>query len=130
MIGDKLCIKDYHRKAADEIFTMIKDEIEMKENRYIITIGGESSSGKSEISHELSKLLNDAGITTKIIQLDDYFVYPPKTNHKMRMKNLTHIGESEVKLDLLNEHLKKMNYRATIARRIYSRCHLDMNPLD
>jgi len=46
------------------------------------------------------------GIKSIIIQQDDYFVYPPKTNAKMREKKISHVGLSEVRLELLNQNLR------------------------
>ena len=40
-----------------------------------------------------------------IIQQDDYFVYPPLTNLKMRQKDIGWVGTSEVKLELLDQNL-------------------------
>lgn len=77
-------------------------------NGFIITIGGESGSGKSEIAESLSKLLSEKNVKSIIFQQDDYFVYPPKTNAQMRRKNINWVGPSEVKLALLDEDLKSI----------------------
>jgi len=37
---------------------------------------------------------------------DDYFVFPPKTNHEMRRRNLEQVGPYEVKPDLLDSNLR------------------------
>jgi len=75
-------------------------------DKYAISVGGESGAGKSEIAVELARLLNDNGIETKIIQQDDYFVFPPKTNHEMRRMNIKQVGEYEVKLDFIEANLR------------------------
>lgn len=108
MIGDKLIIKDFHTKAAQQICNALMSEINEKSGRYTITIAGESGSGKSEIAAELSRLLAARSISSYILQQDDYFVYPPKTNEKMRRKNIKHVGTGEVKLDLLNAHIEAL----------------------
>ena len=41
-----------------------------------------------------------------ILQQDDYFVFPPKTNHAMRRLNLEQVGPYEVKLDFLDSNLR------------------------
>jgi uridine kinase len=109
MIGDKLVIKEFHTKAARGILEIIYNSIKSKKGKFIITIAGESGSGKSEIASELAKLLEKEATKTYIIQQDDYFVYPPKTNEKMRRKNIGHVGMGEVKLNLLEKNLKTIS---------------------
>ena len=76
-------------------------------DKFIITIAGESGSGKSEIAAVLAELLVEKrDIKSLIIQQDDYFVYPPKTNAKMRRKDIDHVGLSEVHLELLDQNLE------------------------
>lgn len=104
MIGDKIVAKPYHIKAAGQIFDILKDTIAGM--RTTITIAGESGGGKSEIASELAKCFESAGIKTAILQQDDYFYYPPKSNHQQREKDINHVGTGEVKIELLNEHLK------------------------
>jgi uridine kinase len=106
MKGDKLVIQEWHIKAARRIMKLLFPQITKSQNRFSITIAGESGSGKSEIAAVLSDLLSEKGIKSIILQQDDYFVYPPKTNAKMRRKNIGHVGLSEVHLELLDENLK------------------------
>jgi uridine kinase len=40
------------------------------------------------------------------LQQDDYFVFPPKTNHEMRRYRLDQVGLYEVKLDFLDSNLR------------------------
>jgi uridine kinase len=105
VIGDRLIIKDFHTRAALTICDALVPEIEKKEGHYLITVAGESGSGKSEIAAELSRILAARSISSYIFQQDDYFVYPPKTNETMRRKCIDHVGTQEVRLDLLNEHI-------------------------
>jgi uridine kinase len=103
MIGDKIVAKPYHIKAAKQIFAALEKTV--SQGRITLTIAGESGSGKSEIAGELAKCLDAAGKSTYIFQQDDYFFYPPKSNHVMREKSITHVGTGEVNLELLDEHL-------------------------
>ena len=108
MKGDKLIIHEGHLRAAKLISKIILPEIFKTENKFIITIAGESGSGKSEIAESLSQLLSEKNIKSFIFQQDDYFIYPPKTNAEMRRKNIDHVGLSEVNLALLDKHLKSI----------------------
>lgn len=108
MIGDRLIIKKGHRKAAKGIFDIIIKDVKNKEGKLIITIGGESGSGKSEIASELIHLLSSRSLISYIIQQDDYFVFPPRTNERMRRKDIKNVGMGEVKLALLDKNLEEI----------------------
>ena len=103
MEGDKLIIKEHHTRIAREIVDILAEQFE---DKFVISVGGESGAGKSEIASELSRIMNEDGIVTKILQQDDYFVFPPKTNHEMRKINLRQVGMYEVKLDFLEANLR------------------------
>ena len=105
MIGDKLIIKDKHRRAAEQIVEWILPELRSSPRIYTITIAGESGSGKSETGQALADALNRRDFKTLVLQQDDYFVYPPKTNDKTRRQDIGWVGMQEVRLDLLDEHL-------------------------
>ncbi len=106
MRGDKLVIKDHHIRAARQVAEVVLPEIKQRDGRYAITIAGESGSGKSETAESLRQELEKHGIKSFIFQQDDYFHYPPKSNAKMRGKDINWVGTSEVKLDLLDQNLK------------------------
>ncbi|MCK4339216.1 MAG: hypothetical protein KAW92_05315 [Candidatus Cloacimonetes bacterium] len=108
MKGDKLIIHEGHLRAAKQICKIVFQEIMKSKNKFIITIAGESGSGKSEIAESLSQLLSEKNIKSFIFQQDDYFIYPPKTNAEMRRKNINNVGLSEVNLALLDQHLKSI----------------------
>nr|NIV35192.1 hypothetical protein [Anaerolineae bacterium] len=50
--------------------------------------------------------LNERGVGADVLQQDDYFVFPPRTNHEMRRRNLEQVGPYEVKLDFLDSNLR------------------------
>jgi len=107
MRGDKLVIKDHHVKSAKMVAEVVVPEIRNTQGRYAITIAGESGSGKSETAETLRQELEKNDIPAFIFQQDDYFHYPPKTNARMREKNIEQVGTSEVKLDLLDQNIKE-----------------------
>jgi uridine kinase len=78
--GDKLVIEDEHTSVARQIYNLLKQPIIESEGKFVITIAGESGSGKTEIA--------------------------TKTNEAMRRKNIGHVGTTEVKIDLLDQNLK------------------------
>jgi uridine kinase len=103
MIGDKLVIEPHHTERAADICEFLTGRIG---ERFVLTVAGESGSGKSELGSEIARLLTDRGYRAGILQQDDYFVFPPKTNHEMRRRNLEQVGVYEVKLDLLDSNLR------------------------
>lgn len=108
MIGDKLLIKKEHTIIANKIFKTIKKEIFSaidSGKKYTISVAGESGAGKSETGYEIKRALEENGIKAEVLGQDDYFVFPPKTNHNMRLKNIDQVGTYEVKLDLLDSNL-------------------------
>lgn len=108
MIGDKLVITDYHRQAAVLIFEKIFPLLETGENPLAVTVAGESGSGKSETAAVLAELIDKAGFKTIILQQDDYFVYPPRTNHQKRTEDISWVGLQEVRLALIDQHLEQV----------------------
>jgi uridine kinase len=105
MIGDKLLIEQHHTDRAAEICDLVASR-KQPERRLTLSVAGESGAGKSELAYEIYRLLNERGIKAGILQQDDYFVFPPKTNHEMRRRNLEQVGTYEVKLDFLDSNLR------------------------
>jgi uridine kinase len=103
MRGDKLVIQEHHTARAEQLVPVVESRWKPK---FAISIAGESGCGKSELAFELARLLTESGKATGILQQDDYFVFPPKTNHAMRKLNLEQVGPYEVKLDFLDSNLR------------------------
>jgi uridine kinase len=103
MKGDKLLIEEHHTGRARDICAILEGRIE---KGFTLTVAGESGSGKSELASEIARLLTELGQPTGILQQDDYFVFPPKTNHEMRRINIEQVGPYEVKLDFLDSNLR------------------------
>lgn len=103
MIGDKLVIEQHHTDRAKEICDLVDSRLT---DKYVMTVAGESGSGKSELALEIARELTDRGHSADILQQDDYFVFPPKTNHEMRRVNVKQVGPYEVKLDFLDSNLR------------------------
>lgn len=104
MIGDRVNTKPKHARAAKSIYPLIADRV--AQGPTTLTVAGQSGAGKSEIAQELATLLDAAGYKTMIFQQDDYFFYPPRTNHNRRVDDITWVGTKEVNLSLLDEHLE------------------------
>jgi len=117
MEGDKLIIQDHHVRAARAVREILEDEELSWDSLSVFTIAGESGSGKSEIASVLKDLFEERNVLTLILQQDDYFHYPPKTNARMREKNIGRVGTSEVRLDLLDENIRTVRGGAHALRK-------------
>lgn len=108
MIGDKILVHQFHTDVAEKIVNKIFGKILQYKNngeKYVISVAGESGSGKSETGYEISRLINKKNIKASVFGQDDYFVFPPLTNRRMRLNNPEQVGLYEVKLDLIDANL-------------------------
>lgn len=106
MRGDSVVVEPHHRKAAEGILNLLLPVLADSQDRQTVSIAGQSGSGKSETAVALSEALASHGIASEILQQDDYFVYPPKSNDRARREDIGWVGPQEVRLDLMDEHLK------------------------
>lgn len=107
MKGDVIVLEEHHKRAARKIVPEIIEKIKSKTTRYIITVAGESGSGKSETSKAIVDELEKHGIKSVLLGQDDYFILPPRSNDAKRREDPEWLGPHvEVKLDLLEQNLK------------------------
>lgn len=106
MIGDVIHLEQKHLDTAENIYQIIRERRQPFQ-KWAIGIGGESGSGKSVTAFALSEILEKNGIKSLVIQMDDYFKLPPKSNHENRQKNLKHVGIHEVHLNKIQDNIKK-----------------------
>ncbi|MCH7765963.1 MAG: DUF87 domain-containing protein [Acidobacteria bacterium] len=86
---------------------LLLPEIAQSTGKYALAIAGESGSGKSELAAVLAEQLLEKGFKSIVLQQDDYFVYPPKTNTAKRRQDIQWVGASEVRLDLLDRNIRE-----------------------
>ena len=107
MKGDVIVIEEHHRDAARKIVPEILEKIRSKATRYVITVAGESGSGKSETGKAIQEELEKYEIKSVLLGQDDYFVLPPKSNDAKRRADPEWLGPHvEVRLDVLEGNLK------------------------
>lgn len=85
MQNDVFHIKKHHIKAAEEIYGEFFEKI--GKNKYIISIAGEVSSGKTTLAYLLGRMLKMEGISVKILDLVDFYKVPPRERRDYRKKN-------------------------------------------
>jgi len=113
MRGDKLLIEARHRQTAETLADRLIAKLERHTAPLVVTIAGESGCGKSETAVALSEALGRRGVSTLVLQQDDYFHFPPKTNAAKRREDLAWVGPGEVRLDLLDRHAQQLREGAT-----------------
>ena len=104
MIGDKLLITDFHHQAAAKVLQALRSRLDR--GRCGVSIAGESGSGKTEVAACLGELLDKEDYSFVILAQDDYFRLPPKSNHIKRQEDINWVGPQEVRLDLMDKHVK------------------------
>ncbi len=105
MQGDVILVGEEHRRVANAIIDHLIDEILGAPRRFTVTVAGESGSGKSEVGRALADALAERNVEAVVLQQDDYYVLPPKFNDAARRANFAWVGTTEVRLDLLDDHL-------------------------
>jgi uridine kinase len=105
MIHDIIKIKPHHYETAKQILPYLLPEMLASNEKFCISIAGESGSGKSVAAICLRELLSQEGIRTLAFHQDDYFYYPPVSNHQKRVENIGWVGTNEVNFPLLQAHV-------------------------
>ena len=104
--GDVLVIEEHHRRAAATISALLRSRLPAVGARLVVTVAGESGSGKSETAAALSDALASTGIRAVVLGQDDYFSLPPGVNDARRRQDPDWLGPHvEVRLDLLQANV-------------------------
>jgi uridine kinase len=105
MKGDIIIVEAHHYQVAEQIVNSLIASIKQIGRGYSISVAGESGSGKSETAKAIAEILEANDVGTVILQQDDYFIYPPKSNDAKRRQDISWVGPKEVKIDLLNSNI-------------------------
>jgi uridine kinase len=113
MLNDVLLITEKHKKAAKTILNRIN---EMIGDKIVIAVGGESGSGKSELGHEIARLLREQDTPGKIMHIDNYYKISPRERNPWRKAHgVESIGYSEYDWDSINRNLREFRENASVA---------------
>lgn len=105
MQGDSIVIEEHHRSAGEAIDEWLKQRDWPGDRRLVVTVAGESGSGKSETAAALAERLGGRGHSCFVFQQDDYFRLPPKSNDRRRREGIDWVGPGEVRLDRMDADL-------------------------
>ena len=113
MLHDVLLITDKHKKAAEQIVEEINT---MEGQKIVIAIGGESGSGKSELGHEVARLLKAQNTPAKVMHIDNYYKTSPQERNPWRKAHgVKNIGYTEYNWDFINRNLEEFCEDAAVA---------------
>ena len=113
MLHDVLLITDKHKKAAEQIVEQINT---MEGQKIVIAIGGESGSGKSELGHEVARLLKAQNTPAKVMHIDNYYKTSPQERNPWRKAHgVKNIGYTEYNWDFINRNLEEFCEDAAVA---------------
>jgi uridine kinase len=105
MLGDILLITDEHHRAASQIVERLG---RVESGRYVLAIGGESGSGKSELAHVISRQLKDLGQLAKILHIDNYYKISPTERTAWRKhQGIQSVGLDEYEWDLISQNIQE-----------------------
>jgi len=107
LIKEPLIIKKEYFGTSRKIVEILSDTFSLKKKKIVIGICGESGSGKSVTAKCLQLELEKINIQSIILHQDSYYKLPPRENHKKRKSDLSWVGSTEVKMDLLQSHIQK-----------------------
>ena len=97
-------MKSEHTKVAELLAVLVKTR---KADKTILAIGGESGSGKSEITESLREALRTDGYRIKILHLDNYYKVPPHHRNDHRRKHgMPAVGLHEIDWERLDYNIE------------------------
>jgi uridine kinase len=114
MLNDVVTIEKKHTNAASTLFERVVHDHKPK---FIVTISGEVGTGKCEIAHELGRKIIEAGISVKLLHMDNYYKIPPLERLEWRKKNgLEKIGYDEYDWNTINQNIDdfRMNKKSVM----------------
>ncbi len=105
VLGENIKIEKANQELITELGHILKARWEQKCDQavLVVSICGESGSGKSVQAFAVSAKLEDMGLRTVTLQMDDFYKLPPESNRLNRRKSLHNVGPQEVDLELLDE---------------------------
>lgn len=103
MLSDVLLIEEKHVEAAKALFSLIESQ---REGKFVITISGESGSGKTELSHCLANEYKKHGLRAKPLHTDNYYMSLPEERNAWREAHgEKSIGYTEYNWPVLNKNI-------------------------
>lgn len=103
MLKEELEIKEEYYILSDAILKSVLGDGKLPKNKFVISVCGESGSGKSVTAICLVKKLLEIGINAIVLNQDGFYFLPPKENTLKRKDDINWVGSQEVNLKLMQE---------------------------
>ncbi|NOX37386.1 MAG: adenylyl-sulfate kinase [Calditrichaeota bacterium] len=113
MIGDTVDLSRVNWRCVHRLHRVLTEWMRGEKPPVVIAIAGESGSGKTTLAVALEKTFREFGMGVRVLQQDDYYRLPPKTNDRRRREDISWVGPGEVNLQLLDDHLAAIRKGAT-----------------
>jgi uridine kinase len=105
MLGDILLITEDHRRVGGQIVERLGG---MEADKFVLAIGGESGSGKSELAHVISRQLKDTKQLAKVLHIDNYYKVSPTQRTAWRKDHgIQSVGLDEYDWDLIQKNIQE-----------------------
>jgi uridine kinase len=113
MQNDVFSIKKHHTQAAEWIYGELTEKI--GKGKFIISIAGEVSSGKSTLAYLLGRILKMNGIKSKILDLSDFYKVAPLERRAFREKHgIESVGVEEYDWDKIEATINSFKKGQTV----------------
>jgi uridine kinase len=105
MLGDILFITEDHHRVGRQIVERL---CRMEVDKFVLAIGGEAGSGKSELAHVISRQLKDTGQLAKVLHIDNYYKISPTQRTAWRKEHgIESIGLDEYDWNLIDRNIQE-----------------------
>ena len=106
MEADNKTQEQQHKKVVQIIVSDLFEKINTKPSRYILSVAGESGSGKSETAKVIAIELRKCGIKTVILGQDEYCNLTPQYNDIKRKEDPDWLGPHvEIKMEVVQKNI-------------------------
>lgn len=113
MQNDVFSIKENHIKSAEVVFEELSQKV--GQEKFVIAIAGEVSSGKTTLAYLLGRMFKMHGIRTKILDLVDFYKIPPLQRRAYREENgIDTVGVDEYDWDKIESTIKSFRKGAKV----------------
>lgn len=113
MQNDVFSIKKHHIQAAEGIYEELAEKI--GKGKFIISIAGEVSSGKSTLAYLLGRILKMNSVRSKILDLSDFYKIAPLERRAYREKNgIESVGVEEYDWDKIESTINSFKKGQTV----------------
>lgn len=109
MLGESVDPKKANAQLISDLTQRLEDQNPSgNETPLVVSICGESGSGKSVISKAMELALKQKGYSTFVLHMDNYFQLPPREISQKREESLLSVGPQEVNLERLDRQIKSI----------------------